>query len=69
METLIQRGMWLCRFDDAFKLGHYPISEVDGRSHGDLVGGERAGWAFVPPSSGRCSGWRLETLPSLARSF
>ena|SRR5271155_8612 len=40
METLIQRGMWLCRFDDAFKLGHYPISEVDGRSHGDLVGGK-----------------------------
>jgi len=22
------------------KLGHYPISEVDGRSHGDLVGGK-----------------------------
>src|SRR5271170_3355006 len=30
------------------KLGHYPISEVDGRSHGDLVGGR--GWLGLCPS-------------------
>jgi len=51
-----------------FKLGHDPISEVDGRSRGNLVGGK--GWLGLCPSLFRSVfGLAIgETPPSLARS-
>jgi hypothetical protein len=43
-----------------FELGHYPISEVDGRSRGDLVGGKGLAGplSFPLPVGVRAGDWR-----------